>query len=152
MTSLAGLVLVAYCFKFAKMADINQGCLPCIFSMTIFYVSVLFCIKFGERLSPIVVFGTLLMVPCIAFLAFGSNPSDDLSESSLYTDSEKQLFAIISVIFAMAAPFFWTTKMLYLRMAEGEYYGYQFNLFDIAIDAQIYQNAVATIFYLAYIS
>ena len=144
MTSLAGLILVAYCFKFAKMAGINQGCLPCIFSMTIFYVSVLFYFKFHEKISPIVIFGTLLMIPCIAFLSLGSSDSKD-AESTIdittdptdeevteYTDGQKQLFAILSVTFAMIAPFFWTTKMLYLRLAEDRY---KFNLFDLAIDA-----------------
>ena len=42
MTGSAGLVLVAYVFKFAKMAEIDQGCLTCIFSLTTFYVCVLF--------------------------------------------------------------------------------------------------------------
>lgn len=50
----------------------------------------------------------------------------------------------------MSAPFFWTTKMLYLKMAEGPKFG--FNLFDLAIDAQIYMNIVATGLYIAYVS
>ena len=49
----------------------------------------------------------------------------------------------------MIAPFFWTTKMLYLRLSEDRY---NFNLFDVAIDSQIFQNAVATLLYIAYIS
>ena len=73
MTSLAGLILVAYCFKFARMASINQGCLPCIFSMTIFYVSVLFYFKFNEHISAMKIFGTLLMIPCIVFLSLGAS-------------------------------------------------------------------------------
>ena len=51
-------------------------------------------------------------------------------------------------MFAMVAPFFWTTKMLYLRLSEERYH---FNLFDLALDAQIYQNLVATMLYLAYV-
>mmetsp|Transcript_31507 Transcript_31507/g.41716 ORF Transcript_31507/g.41716 Transcript_31507/m.41716 type:complete len:272 (+) Transcript_31507:253-1068(+) len=151
MTSLAGLILVAYCFKFAKMAGINQGCLPCIFSMTIFYVSVLFYFKFGEKISMMKIVGTLLMIPCIVFLSLGGGPggeSSDETSQDEYSDSQKQVFAVISVIFAMSAPFFWTTKMLYLRKSEGEF---GFNLFDIAIDAQIYMNIVATGLYIAYI-
>ena len=92
MTSLAGLILVAYCFKFAKMAGINQGCLPCIFSMCIFYVSVLFWFKFDEKISPMKILGTVLMIPCIVFLAFGadtSSSSEADAESEEYTDSQK---------------------------------------------------------------
>lgn len=92
MTSLAGLILVAYCFKFAKMAGINQGCLPCIFSMTIFYVSVLFYFKFGEKISPMKIVGTLLMIPCIVFLSLGGGPADSVdtdADTVGYTDSQK---------------------------------------------------------------
>ena len=48
----------------------------------------------------------------------------------------------------MCAPMFWTFKMLYLRMSEDKY---NFNLFDLAIDAQIYMNIIATALYFAYI-
>ena len=94
MTSLGGLVLVAYCFKFAKMAGINQGCLPCIFSMTIFYVSILFWFKFNEKISVITIIGTVMMIPCIVFLAFGADTSASVTEEDevdpeTYTASQK---------------------------------------------------------------
>ena len=75
MTTLAGLTLVAYCFKFAKMADINQGCLPCIFSMTTFYVSLLFYFKFNEKLTALKIVGMILMLPCIGLIAFSADSS-----------------------------------------------------------------------------
>ena len=49
----------------------------------------------------------------------------------------------------MIAPLTWTTMMLYMRMSEDRY---NFNLFDLAIDSQIYQNLVATCLYIAYIA
>ena len=80
MTNFLGMFLVSYCFKFAKMAEINQGCLPCIFSLTIFYVSVLFYFKFNETISPIVILGTILYIPCIICLSIsgGGSTDDDL--------------------------------------------------------------------------
>ena len=48
----------------------------------------------------------------------------------------------------MCAPAFWTVKMLFLRLSEDKY---NFNLFDLANDTQIYMNIVATALYLAYI-
>lgn len=62
--------------------------------MTIFYVSVLFYFKFGEKISPMKIFGTLLMIPCIVFLSMGAGTSDastdDISSGTSdveYTDS-----------------------------------------------------------------
>ena len=152
-----GLVMVAYSFKYAKMAEINQGCLPCIFSITTFYVCVLFYFKFGETISATKIIGTLLMLPCIVFIALGSAPAAKSSEEASaaadgdesYTDKEKQIFAIISISFAMIAPFFWTARCLYLRLAEDRY---KYNLFDLSIDSQIYQNLVATIVYVVYLA
>lgn len=138
MTSLAGLTLVAYCFKFAKMAGINQGVLPCIFSITTFYVSLLFYLKFNEKLSCLKIIGMILMLPCIGLIAFsGDAPNVNVedAESETYSNKKMQFFAILSVIFALIAPFFWTTKMLFLRLSEDRY---KFNLFDLSIDCQIY--------------
>ena len=157
MTVLMGLVMVAYSFKYAKMAEINQGCLPCIFAITTFYICVLFYFKFGEKISAIKIIGTLLMLPCIVFIALGSAPEAKSSEEApaaadddeSYTDEEKQIFAILSVSFAMMAPFFWTARCLYLRLSEDRY---NYNLFDLAIDSQIYQNLFATIVYVVYLT
>lgn len=108
--------------------------------MTTFYISVLFYYKFNEHISATKIAGMLLMIPCILLLVVGGVPADEgdiLSgaESESYTMSEQQLYAVLSVSFAMIAPFFWTAKCLYLRLSEDRY---NFNLFDLAIDGQIY--------------
>ena len=144
MTMQAGLILVAYCFKYAKMAGINQGCLPCIFSITIFYISILFWFKFNERISAMKIVGTVLMIPAIAFISLGAADSTEVGEtesstliddSETYTDEQKSLYAGISVTFALIAPFFWTTKAFYTRLSEDRF---KFDLFDNAIDCAIY--------------
>ena len=60
--------------------------------MTIFYVSVLFYFKFGEKISAMKIFGTLMMVPCIVFLSLGGGPGDSSDAepgTEEYTESEK---------------------------------------------------------------
>ena len=52
------------------------------------------------------------------------------------------------MLFALAAPVLWTTKVFYCRLAEGRY---GFNLLDVAIDSQIYMNLIATVLYVAYL-
>ena len=145
MTSFACLNLVAYCFKFAKMAGINQGCMPCIFSVTIFYVSVLFFFKFGERISTAKLIGTMLMIPCIVFISLGGSEKASPEEEEVYTSEEMQRFAVISVSFALIAPIIWTIMAYYIRVSEKHY---NYDLFDLAVDAQVYQNVLATLIYL----
>lgn len=143
MPSLAALILVAYCFKYAKMAGINQGCMPCIFTAQIFYVSLLFYCKFGEKISKVKLLGTVLMVPCIIFISLGGRSShdsassakdEDVSEGETIADGPVSLeqIALISIAFALIAPVLWTVMAFYSRVAEP---CFNFNLFDLAIDA-----------------
>ena len=63
------LILVAYAFKFALYAEMNQGCIPSLFSVTGIYIAVLFYFMFKEVLSCSHIFGIALMVPCVICLA-----------------------------------------------------------------------------------
>ena len=51
LTSLAGLVFVAYAFKFAKLAEMNQGCIPSLFTVVSIYIATLFYFKFNEKIT-----------------------------------------------------------------------------------------------------
>ena len=77
------LFLVSYSFKFALAAQINQGCIPCMFSITGIYIAVMFYWCFNERISPSKISGILLIVLCVIFLAFdkkGEASTNDGSE------------------------------------------------------------------------
>lgn len=69
MMSLTGLVLVAYAFKFAKLAEMNQGCIPSLFTVTGIYVALVFYFKFNERITTAQICGIGLMTTCVVFLS-----------------------------------------------------------------------------------
>ena len=75
--SLSGLILIAYAFKFALLAKINQGCIPSLFSTTAIYIAVLFYCKFGEKISISKIFGIILMIPCIILLSIDNKEDKD---------------------------------------------------------------------------
>ena len=55
---------------------------------------IIFWFKFNEKISVITIIGTLLMVPCIVFLAFGADTSASVTEEDEvdpeeYTASQK---------------------------------------------------------------
>ena len=64
-----GLCFVAYAFKFAKLAEMNQGCIPSLFAVTSIYIAVLFYFKFGEVISPTKIVGMALMIPAVIVLS-----------------------------------------------------------------------------------
>lgn len=67
--SLTGLVLVAYAFKFAKLAEMNQGCIPSLFTVTGIYVAIVFYFKFDEKLAKPQILGIGLMTACVVVLS-----------------------------------------------------------------------------------
>lgn len=120
--------------------------MPCIFSLSVFYVAILFWCKFGEKIAPVTILGTLLIFPCVALLSLGSANGNSqeggkkqdtavTDGSSSYSDKEMQLFAILAIGFGVLAPAFWTVKILYLRLSEEQF---KFNLFDLAVDGILY--------------
>ena len=68
-TSLAGLVFLAYAFKFALFADMNQGCIPSLLAVTTIYTAVLFYFVFNEVISCAHIIGVGMMVACVVLLA-----------------------------------------------------------------------------------
>ena len=134
MTALLGLVLVAYVFKFAKYAEVNQGCLVSLFSVQCIYVAILFYFKFNEIVSGIKIFGMLLMPPCALLLSLDKKDAED-SEYN-FTIEEMKLYGILAVVFALVAPIVWTFAGFYIRKARETNC---FPIYDLAIDLQGYQ-------------
>lgn len=57
-------------FYFAQKSDINQGCIPAIFAIVGIYIAILFFFCFDERISFSKIMGLVLIIACIAFIAF----------------------------------------------------------------------------------
>jgi uncharacterized membrane protein len=72
LPNIIGLLWVTYAFKFALLAQINQGCVVSMFSMTSVYIALIFYLQFGETFSRSKLIGLLLMTACIACIAIES--------------------------------------------------------------------------------
>ena len=127
-----GLVLVSYAFKFALMAEMNQGCIPSLFTVTSFYIAILFYFKFGEVISYSKILGITMMVPCVILLSIDKKEE---SEKSELTASEMQLYGGFAVLMACMAPIFWTIAAYYARKTI-ERKAYVTN--DLAIDRSLF--------------
>jgi Ca2+/Na+ antiporter len=62
------LIIVTYAFKFAKESGINQGVIPCLFSLTTVYTVIIFYFKFDEKISALKGLGMIIMSFCVVFL------------------------------------------------------------------------------------
>ena len=128
-----GIVIVGFAFKFALLAELNQGCIPCMFALTSIYVSVIFYFKFGERISRAQICGIGLMIPCAVLLSLDQKDAAD-SENDL-TASEMQKYGVYAVLLASSAPFLWTFRTYHLRCAI-EYE--KFPVHDYSIDQMFF--------------
>ena len=79
MPSFLGLVLVAYAFKYALMAQMNQGSIPSLFTVVSFYIAVVFYIKFNEVISCSKILGIAIMVPAVVLLSLDEKVVDESS-------------------------------------------------------------------------
>ena len=62
-------ILVTYTFKLSLLADINQGCITTLFSITGIYISILFYFVFNEVISKSKIIGIVFIVPCAVLLS-----------------------------------------------------------------------------------
>jgi len=75
-----GLALVTYAFKFALIAQMNQGAIPSLFSICSIYISILFYFCFKEVISCSKIFGILLMLPCVLLLSFDKKVATEATD------------------------------------------------------------------------
>ena len=105
--------MVAYAFKFAKMAEINQGSIPSLFTITSIYISIVFYFKFNEMISCSQIVGIGLMIPCV-FLISCAAKTAEVSDSD-YTADEMRIYGLYAILCALLAPIFWTLRSVYTR-------------------------------------
>ena len=146
-----GLFLVSYAFKFALAAEINQGAIPSIFSVTGIYIAILFYFCFNEVISPAKIGGIVMIVLCVIFLAFDEK-SESLADDTKqqYTVQEQRVFGGLAIVCSLVAPIFWTFKAYFTRKAINQ------KLFtstlDLAIDCQLSLGALMTFYYIVFLT
>ena len=152
LPTLCGLVLVAYAFKFALLAGINQGCITSLFSIVGVYVSIIFYFKFNEVISISKIVGIIMMIPCILLLTLDPKDEADLAliaETQMQDLTEQQMkfYGFIAILFGLAAPSFWTIKIFFVRLIAEEN---SFTINDLVIDNQFFLNLPAIIILIGY--
>ena len=139
---MGALILVAYSFKFAWAADMNQGCIPSLFAITSIYIAILFYCSFGETISMSKILGIAMMTPCVILLSmFHKKPT----EESLYSEEQMKVFGGLAVLMGCLAPLFWTFKTYWGRKSI---INKSFITRDLAIDQQLIQTSVLSLAYL----
>ena len=131
--SLTSLIMVAYAFKVALLAEINQGCITSLFSITAIYVAILFYFKFGEKISLSKILGIILMIPCITLLSIDNKEAKE-SDHDL-TASQMQVYGLLAILCGMLPPFCWTLRTYYARLAFSRS---NFPAKDLAIDQMFF--------------
>lgn len=76
LTQFLSVFLVLYAFKFALMADMNQGCVPSIFAVNGIYTAIVFYFSFGEKISISKIIGIFFVALCIILLTFDKKYKD----------------------------------------------------------------------------
>ena len=111
LPALGGFFFVFYAFKFALLADINQGCVPSLFAVTNIYIAIVFYFCFNEPLTCTQITGIALIVACIILLAMDEKEdSVDQERSIVLTAEQKHVYGVFAILCAVGAPFLWTLR------------------------------------------
>ena len=128
LPSFMGLVFVSYAFKFALLAQMNQGCIPSLFSVCSIYVGILFYFAFKESISCAKIIGIAMMVPCVILLSLDKKEE---SEDSDLSEQEMVTYGSLAILMGVLAPIFWTFKTYFARKVIDEKC---YNIDDFAMD------------------
>ena len=77
MTGVIGFVLLTCAFKFALLAELNQGCITSCLSIISLYVSIVFYFKFGEKFNTAKIVSIALIIACVVLLSL--DPKEEFS-------------------------------------------------------------------------
>lgn len=148
LPNLAGLIFTAYAFKFAKLAEMNQGCIPSLFTATSIYIAVLFYFKFNEKLTVAQISGIAIMIPCVILLSIDKKVDGESSND--LTVKEMKMYGLYAVLMGLCGPICWTIQSYYLRLSiERKSFG---SVFDLSIDTMLFQGLIQTLMYAVYMS
>ena len=71
--SLLAVCVISLAFEYAALSDINQGTIPCLFTLAGIYILIIFYFMFDERISCVKFTGMMMMLVCIGFLTLESS-------------------------------------------------------------------------------
>lgn len=106
------LITITFAFKYASLANINQGVILTLCSLTAVYNVVIFRLLFNERVSTSQLTGIMFMIACVILigLSTGSAPSEQTEESAASHSN-----AIIAISFSFLSPLFLSLKHIFIR-------------------------------------
>ncbi|CDW81466.1 UNKNOWN [Stylonychia lemnae] len=143
LTNLFNLVTITMAFKYAKLANMNQGIVSTLNTLTSVYNLFIFYFGFGERVTIIQFIGMLVMLSCIAFVSISTR--QEIPENSPQSYEDLQYNAGISLIYAFLSPLCLSIKHIFVRK-----YRQQYNSWDVSIDALIFEYQIYILFAVYY--
>lgn len=150
LPAICALFIVLYAFKFALMADINQGCIPSLFAITGIYIAIVFYISFKESLSIAKMVGLVLLIACVIVIALDKKENEAAVEGEVdLTESEKKMYGILSITLAIMAPLAFTFRAYFTRRT--------FNLKaykpkDFGVDANLTLYGCLALYYIVFLA
>lgn len=152
MPSNLGLISVTYAYKFALLSGLNQACITSLFSVTGFYVAILFYCVFKETISLVKFVGMLFLGSSVVILALSTQKSDDISSTfsintptaPLETTPESAetdnvvFYTAMALGLALTAPLFWTIRAYMIRISSSKPFNY--NVVQLSNDSMVLSN------------
>ena len=114
---LLDLFVLSHTFQVAKLGQLNDAYITCLFSLTSIYVAVMFHFAFREELSRSKIVGMLLMVVTVITLTTNKHRDTDNQALTEISSKWKQFYQLTALALGVLGPYMWTCKYYYLKIA-----------------------------------
>jgi len=128
----------------------NQAIVVCLWNIAAIYTSIVFYIKFGEKVECIKGVGMGLVITCVVFLCIeGAEKSNEtVVDPNLPFDLSQSGYAFMAVLCGLAVPICFSYKAVYFRLSMSQY---KYDCTDLSIDGQLLEHFILTVIYVVYI-
>jgi len=133
ISSIVSKILLTYAFYYATIANMNQGVIPSLFSLSSVYIMVTFYFRFGERVSKMAFLGMVIMCLCVFCLAFVPK-NENTAELTTIPGLSARKALYISIVLGALAPACYAIKGFYFRLAQQDF---DYPAMDLAIDGML---------------
>jgi multidrug transporter EmrE-like cation transporter len=115
--------LFSFALKYAKLAQINQGCVVALFTINSFYTAMIFYSAFNEKISCSKILGMILMMGSVACLVIESSKDtyeDETESVEVLETSDRMFYGCLSICLALLTPFIWACMTYLIKVGKTE--------------------------------
>ncbi|CAI2368585.1 unnamed protein product [Moneuplotes crassus] len=115
VTKISGGLTAILSFKYALYAEINQGAITTVFSISSIFVAMISFFIFGEKLTKFHLIGMFLLIGCALLIVF-SKTSGSNEKMEIYGEEVDKVSTVLPVFFALLTTLIYSLRTICIKL------------------------------------